>query len=165
MEWHDRAEEMYFQALNSFIKGGAAFDSSENSRNESRPSGLDQTLVEFSIIDFAEFDSFTRTTAAEPAQGHHEVIFGRLEAKLDLVDSFEQKPQRLFLAKLLKKILVCAHKASWPLDKYQHLIDRALRDEDPPPGDIVPSLCLKRSGTIDFDEYGRKTKRRLCWDW
>ncbi|KAM0385042.1 hypothetical protein ACHAQC_011764 [Fusarium culmorum] len=165
MEWHDRAEEMYFQALDSFIKGGAAFDSSENSRNESRPSGLDQTLVEFSMIDFAEFDSFKRTTAAEPAQGHHEVIFGRLEAKLDLVDSFEQKPQHLFLAKLLKKILACAHKASWPLDKYQDLIDRALRDEDPPPANIVPSLYLKRSGTLEFDEYGRKTKRRLCWDW
>ncbi|SPJ76041.1 uncharacterized protein FTOL_05772 [Fusarium torulosum] len=156
---------MYFEALDSFIKGGATFDSSENSRNKSRPSGLDQTLVEFSTIDFAEFDSFARTTATEPAQGHHEIIFGRLEAKLDLVDSLEQNPQRLFLAKFLKRILACAHKASWPLDKYHHLIDRALRDEDPPPSDIAPSLCLKRSGALDFYENRRETKRRLCWDW
>ncbi|KAJ4127071.1 hypothetical protein NW768_008694 [Fusarium equiseti] len=162
MEWHDRAEEMYFQALDSFIKGGAAFDSSGTSCSESRPSGLDQTLVEFAMIDFAEFNSSMCTTAAKPAQGHHDVIFGRLEAKLDLFDSFEQKPQRLFLAKLLKKILACAQKASWPLDKYQHLIDRALHNEYPPPGDIIPSLCLKRSGTLDFDAYKGRTKLRLC---
>ncbi|KAF4336763.1 nacht nucleoside triphosphatase [Fusarium beomiforme] len=161
MEWNDLAEEMYFKALDSFIKGGATFDSGENSRNESQPSGLDQTLVEFSTIDLAEFDSFTSATGPEPAEGHHEVIFSRLKARLDLVDSLDQKPQRLFLAKLLKKILVCAHKASWPLDKYQHLIDRALSDKEPPPGDCDLSLCLKRSGTHDFDEYRRRTKRRL----
>ncbi|KAM0231485.1 hypothetical protein ACHAP5_011066 [Fusarium lateritium] len=164
MEWDDQAEEMYFQALDSFIQGGATFDNSENSRDELRHSGLDQTLVEFPTIDFAGLNSFTCTTAVEPVQRQHEVIFSRLEAKLDLMDACNQKQQRHFIARLLKKILGCARKASWPLDRYQHLIDRALHDEEPPLDDNVPPLSLKRSGAFGSGEYEREGKRRLRWN-
>lgn len=158
MEWHDQAEEMYFKALDSFIKGGATFESSDNSCNESRPSGLDESLANFSMVDFTDFDSFASITPAEPARAHREVIFDRLQERLNQA----KRPQRLILARLLKRILECAKKASWPLNKYQHLIDHTLHDGDPPTGDITPTLCLKRSGTFDFDEDRRKTKRRMC---
>ncbi|KAM0417423.1 hypothetical protein ACHAPT_012572 [Fusarium lateritium] len=165
MEWHERAEDMYFQALDAFIRGEAAFESSEGSHNTSQPSGLDQTLVEFSTIDVPGFDSFTNTPITEAARGHHEVIFGRLEAKLDLVEAFDRKPQRLFIAQLIKKILPCVHQASWPLERYQHLIDRAAGVEEPlMSGTNSPALCLKRSGALDFGDDGRETKRRFCWN-
>ncbi|KAF5591708.1 nacht nucleoside triphosphatase [Fusarium pseudocircinatum] len=165
LEWNELAEEMYFQALDHFIQGGATLVSSESSLDEFGSSGLDQTLLEVSMIDFAEFTSFPRTTATGSGQLHCKLIFDQFEEKLRTGDwSSSETPQRLFFARLLKKILPFARKASWPVDKYQHLIDRSLNNEKPRPGDIWRSLRLKRCRTVDFDEYGNETKRSFRGD-
>ncbi|KAF5723712.1 nacht nucleoside triphosphatase [Fusarium mundagurra] len=162
LAWNEQAEEMYFQALDCFVQGGATLDISESSRDEPRASGLDQTLLQVSMIDFAEFNSFAGTTPTGSALRHCELIFDQFEEKLGLVDSLSREtPVCLFFTKLLRRILPCAHKASWPLDKYQHLIERTLNNEKLPPGDIRRSIHLKRCRTVEFDEYGNEAKRRL----
>ncbi|KAG4285027.1 hypothetical protein FPRO06_06287 [Fusarium proliferatum] len=131
LETQEQAQEMYFQALDCFIQGGATFDSTESSYDEPRSSGLDQTLLEVSMIDFAEFSGFTGITATKSAQQHCELIFDRFEGKLRPAESFStETPEYLFFSRLLGKVLPCAYKASWPLDNYQSLIERTLNNEN-----------------------------------
>ncbi|KAF5581595.1 nacht nucleoside triphosphatase [Fusarium pseudoanthophilum] len=162
LEWNEQAEEMYFQALDCFIQGGATLDISESSRDEPQASGLDQTLLQVSMIDFAEFNSFTGTATTGSPQRHCELIFDRFEEKLRPVDPISSEtPQHLFFAKLFSRVLPCAQKASWPLEKYQHLIERTLNKEKPQPSDIWRSVYLKRCRTVDFDTHRSKAKRRF----
>ncbi|RKL39437.1 hypothetical protein BFJ72_g6911 [Fusarium proliferatum] len=163
LETQEQAQEMYFQALDCFIQGGATFDSTESSYDEPRSSGLDQTLLEVSMIDFAEFSGFTGITATKSAQQHCELIFDRFEGKLRPAESFStETPEYLFFSRLLGKVLPCAYKASWPLDKYQSLIERTLNNENLLPGNVWRSVRLKRCRTVDFNDDGNEAKRRLC---
>ncbi|KAF5632040.1 nacht nucleoside triphosphatase [Fusarium sp. NRRL 52700] len=96
LQWNEQAEEMYFQALDNFIQGGATLVSDENSFDELGSSSLNQTLLEVSMIDFAEFTCVPGTTATGSAQLHCELIFNHFEDKLRTGDSdiilFPQDP-------------------------------------------------------------------------
>ncbi|KAF5967718.1 hypothetical protein FBULB1_11098 [Fusarium bulbicola] len=113
LEWNAQAKEMYFQAIEYFIQGGATLVSSKSSLDELRSSGLGQTLLEVSMIDFAKFNSSAATTTTGSAPRHHKLILGQCKEMLRLVNSFSNKtPQHLFSAGLLRQILPFAHKAS-----------------------------------------------------
>jgi hypothetical protein len=66
MDWHQRAEEMYFQSLSLFIDRGASLDKNDGSggTDTSQFIGLQQTL-------------FPSTTASKGRP--HEIFFSRLE--------------------------------------------------------------------------------------
>ncbi|RSL52399.1 hypothetical protein CEP53_008087 [Fusarium sp. AF-6] len=145
IHWNERAEEMYFQSLGSFIHKGATLDHSD-SHHMSQSAYWQETLA---------------GSATKRGGEHHEILFDRLEKSLDLIDKFDNKSQRLFIAKLTRKIIPCAREASWPLEKYQHLIDRALHAQGPRCFN-APTVWLKRDSTLlELDDQERETKR-IC---
>ncbi|RSL94862.1 hypothetical protein CDV31_014150 [Fusarium ambrosium] len=146
IHWNERAEEMYFQSLGSFIHKGATLDHSD-SHHMSQSAYWQETLV---------------GSATKRGGEHHKILFDRLKKSLDLIDKFDNKSQRLFIAKLTRKIIPCAREASWPLEQYQHLIGRALHAQGPRCIN-APTVWLKRESTPhELDDQERGTKR-ICY--
>ncbi|KAM5374698.1 hypothetical protein ACJZ2D_006342 [Fusarium nematophilum] len=147
IDCNERAEERYFQSLSSFIHGGADFDKADDSGPSFRSDGLQATLVD----------------AAEETTGErHNIFFDRLEEKLRLIDKTRNVSQRRFVARLIREILPCAKESCWPLERYQRLIDRALRVQDPSLPSCIksPATCLKGDNTsLGFDDGGGEPKR------
>ncbi|KAF4463020.1 nacht nucleoside triphosphatase [Fusarium albosuccineum] len=146
IDWHERAEEMYFQSLDSFIDRGASLDKSEDVHEASPFFGLQQTLL----------PSTTQSTG-----GLRETFFDRLRKRLDFIDDFNN-PQRLFIAKLVRKIIPCAREACWPLAEHQRLIDRVSLAQRTSPSDCWHSQAatLKRgSEFLRLGNYERESKR------
>ncbi|KAF9760746.1 hypothetical protein IL306_004139 [Fusarium sp. DS 682] len=75
-----------------------------SSRKSGQP-GSDKALLKSFIIDFAELTGIVGTTAAESAQRHSELIFGRLEEKLPLVESYGSETPQSLVCKVASKNL------------------------------------------------------------
>ncbi|KAI5456089.1 hypothetical protein BGZ63DRAFT_429436 [Mariannaea sp. PMI_226] len=111
IQWSQRVEEMYFQALRSFMRGGAAFDCDDDSFNASSNSGLEATLL---------------GSMVENRKQPSELFFDRFAQGIDAIEKSTSESHHLFIGQLTQKLMPTFKEASWRLDKYQHLVDRAL---------------------------------------
>ncbi|KAF4995986.1 hypothetical protein FDECE_12613 [Fusarium decemcellulare] len=145
IEWNKQVEEMYFKSLKFLIEKGAVFDNNDSAYATCRPYGLEETLIESTI---------------EAMDGYHEILLGRLEDKLDHVN---EPSQDLFIAKVIQKISPCAREACWPLQNYQHLIERTLHFQglSSSGGNRVLNTAAKRDWEPpEFGNVDRETKPR-----
>lgn len=146
IDWNEQAEEMYFKSLTLMIDRGASFDTPNRRYAAARPWGLEETLIESTVETMGE---------------HHEILFGRLEEKLDVI---KEPSQSLFIARLIQKILPCAIEACWPLKNHQHLIKRAIDFQKQSSSSCSRDLNTRSkrgSGLLGHDDRDRQNKRRL----
>ncbi|CEI60223.1 unnamed protein product [Fusarium venenatum] len=133
LTWNKNVEEMYFKSLDLLIKGKASFDKNNNSPTQIW--GLQETLIESQDEELGDY---------------HDIVLSRLQKEIGR----DEPGRKSFIARLVRETLPYARDANWPLQLYQHHLERAQS------GDLYHDGCPKR-GIEDMDFTQRNEHKRV----